>query len=99
MNNNTTDSKTIQDEKPAIKDIVVFDITKIGGEDVNSADARTLHEALESKQDFSNWVKNKIVENDFFQENIDYVLLNNGIEQTRNSGRGGQGIQKKQYHG
>jgi len=95
MNNNTTDSKTIQDEKPAIKDIVVFDITKIGGEDVNSADARTLHRALESKQQFADWIDAKVVSNPFFVNDIDYVFLRNSMKQTCNTGRGGHN--KKDY--
>jgi len=48
--------------------------------------ARDLHKFLESKQDFSNWVKSKIVNNHFFEDGTDYILLNNIVEQT---GRGG----------
>ena len=47
--------------------------------------ARELHQFLESKQDFSNWIKNRI-EKYGLVENQDYSLLNNFIEQT---GRGG----------
>lgn len=47
--------------------------------------ARELHHFLESKQDFSNWIKNRI-EKYGLVENQDYSLLNNFIEQT---GRGG----------
>ena len=88
MNNNTTDSKTIQDEKPAIKDIVVFDITKIGGEDVNSVDARTLHEALESRQDFSDWIKAKVIDNHFFVCNTDFTeIKNRNVTEIKRPGR------------
>jgi len=48
--------------------------------------ARELHGLLESKQDFSNWVKAKVVNNPFFENGFDYALLNNIVEQT---GRGG----------
>lgn len=50
-----------------------------------AVNARDLHSFLESKQDFSNWIKNRIEKYDLV-ENVDYVLLNNFIEQT---GRGG----------
>jgi len=43
-------------------------------------DARELWQSLESKQDFSNWVKNKVIANPFFTENEDFLLLNNSID-------------------
>lgn len=64
-----------QEEKPAIRDIVALSITKIGAEKVNSVDARTLHKALESGRDFSEWVKAKVVNNPFFVDGRDFVLL------------------------
>lgn len=47
--------------------------------------ARDLHAFLESKQEFANWIKNRIEKYDLV-ENEDYVLLDNFIKQT---GRGG----------
>lgn len=47
--------------------------------------ARELHTFLESKRDFSNWIKDRIEKYGFI-ENQDYELLNNFGEQ---SGRGG----------
>jgi phage anti-repressor protein len=44
---------------------------------------------LESKQDFSDWIKAKVINNPFFVNNTDYVLLRNSMEQTCNTGRGG----------
>jgi|GEM_PF-2056112 len=58
----------------------------IGEESVNSVDARELHSFLGSKQEFANWVKLKVIENPFFQENQDFILLDNSVKQT---GRGG----------
>jgi len=95
MQDNTLNFKNVQGKKPAIRDIIIFDIIKIAGEDVNSVDARTLHEALESKQEFAHWIKAKVLENPFFQENQDYALLDNPIKQTRNTRRGGHN--KKDY--
>lgn len=53
------------------------------GEKVVSA--RELHSFLESKRDFSNWIKDRIKKYEFI-ENVDFVLLNNFSEQT---GQGG----------
>jgi len=52
----------------------------INGEPVNSVDARELHLFLGSKQEFANWIKNKVVNSPFFQENIDYILLDNFVK-------------------
>jgi len=57
-----------------------------GGKQVVSA--RELHEFLESKQDFSNWIKRRIKKYGFV-ENEEYSLLNNSVEQT---GRGGHNL-------
>lgn len=53
-------------------------ITESNGK--KAVNARDLHEFLESKQDFSTWIKNRIDKYDLV-ENIDYVLLHNFVEQ------------------
>jgi phage anti-repressor protein len=51
---------------------------KEGEQTVN---ARDLHEFLESKQDFSTWIKSRIGNNDFgFKEDIDYVRFHKKME-------------------
>jgi len=44
--------------------------------------ARDLHEFLESKQDFSNWIRNRIDKYGFI-ENQDFTLFNKIIEKGR----------------
>ena len=51
----------------------------IDGNAVETVSARELHAYLESKQDFSNWIKNRIEKYDFV-ENQDFVKLNKKIE-------------------
>lgn len=68
-----------------MKELVAINKQFIGGEEINSVDARELHTFLESKRDFSNWVKAKVVENPFFKENVDFILLANIVEQDCNT--------------
>lgn len=49
----------------------------IDGESVNSVNARDLHEKLESKQQFADWIKNRL---ERFVENTDYILLAKNVE-------------------
>ena len=52
----------------------------INGNTVETVSARELHEFLESKQDFSTWIKNRVEQYDFV-ENQDYILLHKKMEQ------------------
>ena len=58
--------------------IPVFTAT-IGDAPVNAVDARTLHAFLASKQDFSTWIKARIQQFNFV-ENQDFVMVNNKME-------------------
>ncbi len=51
------------------------ELIKIQEQNGNSVvSARELHGFLESKQDFSNWITNRIQKYDF-QENTDYTII------------------------
>ena len=52
----------------------------INGNAVETVSARELHAFLESKQDFSTWIKNRI-EKYGFVENVDYTLFHKKMEQ------------------
>jgi len=56
----------------------------IGGEEVNAVNARELHKFLNSKQEFANWIKNRISEYDF-KQGLDFDLIN----LSNQKGRGG----------
>ena len=62
------------------------DIIKIETDEqgIKTVNARDLHGFLESKQDFSNWIKNRIKKYRFV-ENNDFVLLNKIVEQVTGS--------------
>ena len=51
----------------------------INGDTVNSVDARELHAFLGSKQEFANWVKNKVINNPFFESGTDFVHLDKSV--------------------
>ena len=55
-------------------------------ENKQSVDARELHNFLESRQDFSTWIKSKVINNGHFTENTDYILLHNAMEQVGHGG-------------
>ena len=51
----------------------------IDGNTVDTVSARELHSFVESKQDFSTWIKNRIEQYDFV-ENQDFIKLHNKME-------------------
>ena len=51
----------------------------INGNAVETVSARELHEFLESRQDFSTWIKNRIEKYEFV-ENQDYIMLHKKME-------------------
>ena len=53
--------------------------TKLSGEIVDTVNAREVHSKLESKQDFSTWVKKRIKQGGF-DENIDYIVFHQKVE-------------------
>ena len=58
----------------------------INGNAVETVSARELHSFLESKQEFANWIKNRISEYDFI-ENQDFLIT---LSKTPNGGRPSQ---------
>ena len=71
-------------EKFHIKDktmneLIIIRPTLINGAEVNSVNARDLHAVLESKQDFSTWIKKRLEEVDAL-ENVDYIRLHKKME-------------------
>jgi len=52
----------------------------IGNDEVNAVDARTLWIKLESKQQFADWIKNKVITNPFFKEKFDWDVFHNNMK-------------------
>lgn len=84
--------------KKEIVKVNQIDVVKrnIGNEDVNSVDARDLHNFLESKQQFADWVKAKVINNPFFEENQDYIMLQTNLKLAM-TGVSAGGHNKKDY--
>jgi anti-repressor protein len=55
---------------------------KIGDTEINSVNARDLWRALESKQDFSNWIKGRLSRTRYV-EGIDFYSFDKIIERTK----------------
>ena len=77
-------------EKFKIKDktmneLIIIRPTLINGAEVNSVNARDLHAVLESKTDFSNWIKRRLEETDAV-ENVDFIVFTKNGENS-NGGR------------
>jgi len=54
--------------------IISFKNTVIGTEEVNSVNARELHKAIQAKQHFADWIRNRIKKYGF-EENQDYIVV------------------------
>jgi phage anti-repressor protein len=65
--------------KNMIKQLIKIGQQEELGNDVNTVNARDLHEYLEVGKDFSTWIKNRIEEFKF-QENQDFIVFHNSGE-------------------
>jgi len=55
-----------------MKELIKIEKQTIGEDEINAVDARGLHEFLEVKSNFRDWIKNRIRDYDF-QENQDFI--------------------------
>jgi len=69
-----------------MKELIPIRQSTLQNEQIPTTDARQLHEFLESKRDFSNWMRHKVVDSEFFIEGQDYILLNISVEQDSHGG-------------
>ena len=72
-------------------ELIKINFSVIGGSQVNSVNAKDLHEGLGIKTDFRKWVERKIANNVFLEEEKDYILLDGTVQ----VGKGGHN--KKDY--
>ena len=63
-----------------MNELISLTQSAINGELQQTVNARELHGFLESKQDFSTWIKNRIEQYDFV-ENQDFVRFHKKMEQ------------------
>ncbi len=62
-----------------MKELIKVNLTTFGNDEVNAINARDLHVFLESKQDFSTWIKNRIEQYSFVQD-ADFIQFHNFVE-------------------
>lgn len=68
----------------------------IGDSATNSVDARELHGFLKSGQKFADWVNTKVVNNPFFEKNIDWIVIRSSRVNPEYQGSSG-GRPRKDY--
>ncbi len=68
----------------------------INGNAVETVSARELHEFLESKRQFADWIKNRISDYDF-QENQDFICVSQKNETQRAAGQIGVAVSNEYY--
>ena len=90
-------------EEPKVKEtsmeLIIPIFKSVIGEDkeeVNSVSARELHEGLESKRQFADWVKAKVIDNEFLTEGEDWISLHNVVKRASTRAAAG-GNNKKEY--
>lgn len=76
------------------KSLVAISKSVIGDGEVNSVNARELHAFLESKQQFADWIKSKVIDNAFFKKEFDWIELDLSL---RNSMKQKGGQNRKDY--
>ncbi|WP_339053559.1 antA/AntB antirepressor family protein [Arsenophonus endosymbiont of Crataerina pallida] len=69
--------------------LIAIETNSINGETVQTVNARDLHAFLESKQEFANWIKDRIQQYGFI-EHQDFLI---NLSKTPNGGR-----PAKEYH-
>lgn len=60
-------------------ELIPINKADFNGAEINSVNARELHEVLESKQDFSTWIKKRLDEVDAL-ENVDFIVFHKKME-------------------
>ena len=78
----------MEDQIAQNQELIQISETEINGALTPSVSARDLHSFLESKRQFSDWVKAKI-ERLRLQENIDFICLSQFCETQRKDGQNG----------
>ncbi len=62
-----------------MKELVKIEKQTIGKEEINAVDARELWKFLESKQEFANWIKNRVKKYGFVQ-GVDFIFFSNFVK-------------------
>ena len=75
-----------------MNELIKINENQISDETVDTVNARELHLFLESKQDFSTWIKKRSKDYGFL-ENQDYILLHKKMEQEENSHGGSNKVE------
>lgn len=67
-------------------ELIPINKADFNGAEINSVNARELHEVLESKYQFADWIKSRLEETDAV-ENIDYIIVSEKTETMTEHGK------------
>lgn len=67
-------------------ELIPINKADLNGAEINSVNARELHEVLESKYQFADWIKSRLDETDAI-ENIDYIIVSEKTETMTEHGK------------
>ena len=76
-----------------MNELIKIEKNSVGGDLIETVNARELHTFLESRQDFSTWIKNRIEQYDFV-EGVDFVSMEAAPQ---NYGAGNRGFKVEYY--
>ena len=79
-----------------MNELIELQSQTINGNTIETVSARELHSFLESKQQFATWIKNRISEYDF-QENQDFIWVSQKNETQRADGQIGVAVSNEYY--
>lgn len=77
-------------------ELIKLNNTTIGEQEVQTVNARDLHEFLEVSSRYNDWIRNRITKYEF-EENVDYVCLTKTLVTQTEEGREGSSTQKDHY--
>jgi len=76
-------------EKRNMNNIIPVSRQVVGKDEINAVSAHDLWTGLDSRKDFSSWIKARVLSSNFYRENVDWTRLpQKGDPQRSTSGAG-----------
>lgn len=79
-----------------MNELIKIETQTLNNEQVNTVNARELHEFLGSQRQFADWIKARLEKYNFV-ENVDYICISQNCETQRATGQKGISVRKEYY--